>query len=139
MKTKEIKALLSDFIALNPEAVKYYAPSDSNDEEEEGEQDNSEDDIHPDTLMELVQAWNKDVPVKQVKGFYIKMEEQFGGEDQGSDFWFVLSLTNKTDKSVTYIRFNGWYASYEGHNFDDTNFKIVEPEMVQVRKWKVKK
>jgi hypothetical protein len=49
--------------------------------------------------------------------------DQYGGEDQGSDYWSVYSFTD--GMQVVFIKFNGWYASYEGSTYD--NFFEVQP------------
>lgn len=72
---------------------------------------------------------------KQPKGFTVKMEEQWGGEGQGDDYGTVFSVTNNETKVATYIQFNGWYASYEGHSYDGDEGCLVEPRTVEVRQW----
>lgn len=46
-----------------------------------------------------------------------KLEDRYGGEDQGSDYWSVYSFSN--DKEVVFIKFDGWYASYEGSTYEE--------------------
>jgi len=49
----------------------------------------------------------------------IKFEfaDRYGGEDQGSDYWSVYSFTNGME--AVFIKFDGWYASYEGSTYDE--------------------
>ena len=42
--------------------------------------------------------------------------DRYGGEDQGSDYWSVYSFTNGME--AVFIKFDGWYASYEGSTYD---------------------
>jgi hypothetical protein len=55
----------------------------------------------------------------------IKFEhvDNYGGEDQGSDYWSVYSFTD--GMQVVFIKFDGWYASYEGSTCEE--FYEVKP------------
>lgn len=57
-----------------------------------------------------------------------KHKDNHGGEGEGDQYWSVYSFTNGAD--VVYVKFNGWYASYDGSNFTDWFF--VEPATVEV-------
>ena len=52
-----------------------------------------------------------------------ELEDRYGGEDQGSDYWSVYSFTD--DMQVVFIKFDGWYASYEGSTYEE--FYEVQP------------
>jgi len=57
----------------------------------------------------------------------------------GDEYWIVFEVT--CEGVVTYYKLDGWYASYDGANFDD-EFDLEEVEQVEVvvKKWhKVKK
>ena len=76
---------------------------------------------------------------KQLPSYTIKMEESYGGEGQGDDYWFVLSITESAIlgedlKDSIYIRFNGWYSSYNGTEWDG-GFSIVYPKPVEKIEW----
>lgn len=43
--------------------------------------------------------------------------EHFGGEDQGREYWTVWSFKFK-DGSIIYVKFEGWYASYCGSEYE---------------------
>lgn len=47
----------------------------------------------------------------------------YGGEDQGSDFWSVYSFTD--GMQAVFIKFDGWYASYDGSTYE--KFYEVQP------------
>lgn len=49
--------------------------------------------------------------------------ERYGGEDQGSDYWSVYSFSD--GMQVVFIKFDGWYASYEGSTYEE--FYEVQP------------
>lgn len=51
-------------------------------------------------------------------------ENNYGGEGQGDDYWSVYSFTRGNEK--VYVKFNGWYASYNGAEFNEWFF--VEPK-----------
>lgn len=49
--------------------------------------------------------------------------DRYGGEDQGSDYWSVYSFSD--GMQVVFIKFDGWYASYEGSTYE--KFFEVKP------------
>ena len=51
-------------------------------------------------------------------------EDNYGGEGQGDDYWSVYSFIRGDEK--VYVKFNGWYASYNGAEF--TEWFFVEPK-----------
>jgi hypothetical protein len=51
-------------------------------------------------------------------------QDNFGGEGCGDDYWSVYKFTNGTD--VAYVKFQGWYQSYNGSEFSEWFF--VEPK-----------
>ena len=51
--------------------------------------------------------------------------DRYGGEDQGSDYWSVYSFTD--GMQVVFIKFDGWYASYDGSTYEEFyEVKLVE-------------
>lgn len=68
-----------------------------------------------------------------------ELVEEYGGEDQGSDYWSVWRFGRivKTDRFVreeVFYKFSGWYASYVGAEFEEV-FE-VEPTEVMNTEWK---
>lgn len=57
------------------------------------------------------------------QGISVNCVESHGGEDQGRDFYSVYKFS--TQDETVYIKFQGWYASYNGSEFEEWNF--VEP------------
>lgn len=51
-------------------------------------------------------------------------EDNYGGEGQGDDYWSVYAFTWGDEK--VYVKFSGWYASYNGAEF--TEWFFVEPK-----------
>ena len=64
------------------------------------------------------------------KGITCKAEEHFGGEGQGEDYWTVYSFTKGNDKVL--IKFDGWYASYEGSTYEEFYEVKAEPKVITV-------
>ena len=62
----------------------------------------------------------------------IKSVEQYGGEGQGETFYNIFKYTFE-DGEETYIRFDGWYASYHGAEYQDAY--IVKPVEVTVTQY----
>ena len=59
--------------------------------------------------------------------FEYKGVDSYGGEDQGSRFYSVILIRNPDNHDEQYhIIFQGWYASYNGAEYDSWSF--VEPK-----------
>lgn len=89
----------------------------------------------PDALEAIFSGYVEDV--KQMEGFHIDLEERFGGEGYGEKYWNVFSLKKTNTEEVFYIKFDGWYNSHSGAEFDKEY--MVEPEEVKVIQWKKRK
>ena len=57
-------------------------------------------------------------------GVICKYESRYGGEGGGDDYWSVYSFTRGDEK--VYVKFDGWYTSYNGAEF--TEWLFVEPK-----------
>ena len=64
-------------------------------------------------------------------GVVCQHEDNYGGEGQGDDYWSVYSFTRGDEK--VYVKFNGWYASYNGAEF--TEWFFVEPKEKVITVW----
>jgi len=58
------------------------------------------------------------------EGISTQSVDEYGGEDQGSEYWHVWKFTKDSD--VVYVKFFGWYASHYGSEYQ--GFKIVTPQ-----------
>ena len=59
--------------------------------------------------------------------FEFKGVNSHGGEGEGSDYWTVILIRNPINHDEQYhIKFQGWYASYNGAEYEDWSF--VEPK-----------
>lgn len=59
--------------------------------------------------------------------FEYKGVDSHGGEGEGSDYWTVIQIRNPDNHDEQhYIKFQGWYASYNGAEYDQWYF--VEPK-----------
>lgn len=65
------------------------------------------------------------------KGITFENVDSHGGEGQGEDYWSVYKFT--LDNEVCWIKFDGWYSSYNGSEY--TEFFFVEPKEVVVTKY----
>ena len=71
---------------------------------------------------DYVKGWQPDKLPFEYKGV-----DSYGGEDQGSDFYTVILIRNPDSHDEQYyIKFQGWYASYVGAEYDSWSF--VEPK-----------
>ena len=63
--------------------------------------------------------------------FEYKSVDSYGGENQGSDFYSAILIRNPDNYDEQYyIKFQGWYASYNGAEYQDWSF--VEPKQKTV-------
>ena len=78
--------------------------------------------FHGGDIMDKEYKWDEDSVIEfkhQLTEAKInfKLEDRYGGEDQGSDYWSVYSFTD--GKEVVLIKFDGWYASYDGSTYEE--------------------
>jgi hypothetical protein len=66
------------------------------------------------------------------EGISFKHEENYGGEDMGSEYWSVYSFTNGTE--TVYVKFDGYYQSFDGSTYEC--FDFVKPTPVQKIEWR---
>lgn len=72
-----------------------------------------------------VEFFHDDVAgVNGPNGWSKQLIEVFGGEGEGSTYYKVWSFTQNDD--ILYVKFNGWYESYNGADFD--NYFVVAPK-----------
>ena len=64
-------------------------------------------------------------------GFTAEVVDSYGGEGMGDEYWSVVRFT-KNDESAL-VKFNGWYASYNGAEYEEWFF--VEAREVMVTKY----
>lgn len=62
--------------------------------------------------------------------------ERHGGEGLGEDYYVVFSVTYMNE--TTNYKVNGWYASYNGYEFDDLEPYEVEYKEVCRMEWVAK-
>ena len=61
-------------------------------------------------------------------GITAELADCYGGEGQGDKYWSVYKFSKGNE--AVYVQFDGWYASYNGSEFNEWFF--VEPKQVQV-------
>lgn len=54
--------------------------------------------------------------------------DNYGGEGEGDDYWSVYKFTEGVNE--VYVKFQGWYASYNGSEFSEWFFVIPKEVMV---------
>jgi hypothetical protein len=54
---------------------------------------------------------------------HFEVVDSYGGEDQGSDYWCVWKFSK--DNEECFIKFQGWYASHYGTEYQ--GYKFVTP------------
>jgi hypothetical protein len=64
-----------------------------------------------------------EVPIPLPSGWTQVVVDSYGGEGQGDTYYTVRKFTNGDD--VLYVRFNGWYSSYDGADYN--NYQVVRP------------
>ena len=65
------------------------------------------------------------------KGITYTHVDNYGGEGMGEEYWSVYSFNN--DDDLVYVKFDGYYASYNGADF--SRWFFVDPKEVVVTQW----
>jgi len=52
--------------------------------------------------------------------------DSYGGEGMGDEYWSVYKFTDNNTGEEVYVKFDGWYASYEGATYG--NCFVVQPK-----------
>ena len=78
-----------------------------------------------------INQWTKEddeeytfVKTAEEQGISYTHIDSYGGEGQGYEYWSVYEFTRDEDK--VYVKFNGYYQSYNGSEYDEYFF--VEPK-----------
>lgn len=58
-----------------------------------------------------------------------------GGEGQGDSIWKVSRILDKKTGEVFFIRFDGYYESWNGTDWSSNDWSIVRPQEVKVIQW----
>ena len=64
-------------------------------------------------------------------GFTAEVVDSYGGEGMGDEYWSVVRFTKNGESAL--VKFNGWYASYNGAEYEEWFF--VEAREVMVTKY----
>ncbi|UDL16816.1 hypothetical protein SEA_ATUIN_150 [Arthrobacter phage Atuin] len=80
------------------------------------------------SIYEHLYWWggNSKKPVIEIPSGKVSIKEDVGGEDQGSTRFVILSVNDQ------FFKVNGYYASWDGDNWDDAHLVEVEPRDVVV-------
>lgn len=76
--------------------------------------------------------WN----IKYIENDYynISLEDSYGGEGKGDEYWYVFKIVIKRLNEVKYVKFDGFYDSWNGTDW--SVFPIfVEPKEKVIRVW----
>jgi len=78
-----------------------------------------------------ISKWTKEddeeylfVKAAEAQGISYTHVDNYGGEGQGDEYWSVYEFTRGKDN--VYVKFSGWYQSYNGSEYDEYFF--VEPK-----------
>lgn len=61
--------------------------------------------------------------------------DSYGGEGKGEEYWTVSRILDKRTGESFFIRFDGYYSSWEGSDFSNNDWNIVVPKEVKVVQW----
>ena len=88
----------------------------------DGENDNDIDHFYKTEM----QYWNE-----ENDKYKIESEVDYhGGEGEGEDFWKITRILNKETNEACYIKFYGYYDSWDGVEWEGWN--LVKPKKVEV-------
>jgi hypothetical protein len=60
------------------------------------------------------------------KNISFKEVDSYGGEGEGNNYYTVYQFTDNDTGGQVYVKFQGWYASYEGAEYESWSF--VQPK-----------
>jgi hypothetical protein len=66
-------------------------------------------------------------------GFEFRAEDHYGGEGQGEEYWSVVKVTRGDE--VAFIKFTGWYASFNGAEMSHGAEAFTEVKKVPVESY----
>ena len=72
----------------------------------------------------------EDIGTEFPAGFTVEYLDGYGGEDQGSDYYSVFSF--EKDGVKLYVKFEGWYASFNGADYSHYSFVTPKEKTVIV-------
>lgn len=75
-----------------------------------------------------------DIP-DELEGYKLKVEEEWGGEGEGSNIGYVLDVTSPSGEKF-FVSVDGYYESNMGSDYSYADVAEVEPYMKQVRDWR---
>ena len=52
--------------------------------------------------------------------------DSYGGEGRGDEYWSVYKFTDNNTGEEVYVKFDGWYQSYNGAEYE--NCFVVQPK-----------
>jgi hypothetical protein len=58
-----------------------------------------------------------------------------GGEGEGESIWTVSRILDKKTGEVFFVRFDGYYESWDGSDWSNNDWSIVKPQEVKVIQW----
>ena len=91
----------------------------------DGENDNNNNDIDYFYKTEM-EYWNEENDKYKIESEV----DCHGGEGEGEDFWKITRILNKETNEVCYIKFYGYYNSWDGVEWEGWN--LVKPKKVEV-------
>lgn len=60
----------------------------------------------------------------------VELVDEYGGEDQGSDYYAVYSFSKDNEK--IFVKFYGWYASHYGSEYQGYKFVTAQQKTITV-------
>lgn len=65
-----------------------------------------------------------------------KCEASYGGEGSGDEYWYVFKVTDSETGETALVRYQGYYTSWEGASWYDTEPELVESYIEPVTKYR---
>lgn len=75
---------------------------------------------------------NQCIAAFQAQNIDFSIAASHGGEGEGEDYWSVYKFTEHDTKETVYVKFDGWYQSYNGSEFNEWYFVVPEQVLVTV-------
>lgn len=87
-------------------------------------------------FIEEIGVWElyEDGFAETFKDYSLELEDSFGGEGQGENYWLVFSL-NKQGEDKLYFKIPGYHISHDGSTLEVENTFQVWPKEKTITTW----
>lgn len=94
-------------------------------------------DFFQSAMQDEFSKWDSEETTKVIKLFRnlsisFKHVDSHGGEGEGEQYWSVYQFADKNTEEQCWVKFDGWYQSYNGSEFTDWFFVTPKEKLITV-------